>query len=50
MTKSKFIVDEERKTYLQRLEELSRKVNPKPSKEEIERMKKDRLEMRNLPY
>jgi hypothetical protein len=49
--KSKFIVDHERKTYLKQLEELSAKVNPKKySAKEIERLKKQRLEMRNLPY
>lgn len=48
--KSKFIVDEERKAYLERLADLSRKVNPKKPKAEIERLKKMYLEMRNLPY
>ncbi len=45
--KSKFIVDEERKIYLKRLAELEQKINPKiMSRTEIERMKKERLAMR----
>ena len=49
--KSKFIVDTERKKYLAQLEDLQQKINPKKySREEMERLKKQRLEMRNLPY
>ena len=49
--KSKFIVDHERKTYLKQLEDLMSKVNKKPySAKEIERLKKQKIEMRNLPY
>lgn len=45
--KSKFIIDEERKTYLKQLAELEQRINPpKFSREEIERMKQELVEKR----
>jgi len=50
MAKSKFIEDEERIQYKKQLAELMQKINPKQAKELIEKLKKDRLNMRNFPY
>lgn len=47
MAKSKFIEDEERLKYKKQLAELMAELNPKQTKEVIEKLKKERLEMRN---
>lgn len=46
MKKVKFIESEERKQYKRQLEELQRVVNPKPSLEEQERLRKEYLARR----
>jgi hypothetical protein len=46
MKKPKFIEDEERKQYVKRQNEFSQKINPKPSNEEREQLKKAYLEKR----
>lgn len=46
MKKSKFIESEERTWYLKSLREFSQKINPKPSDEEIKKLKEQRLQDR----
>jgi hypothetical protein len=46
MKKSKFIEDEERLSYLKRLNVFSQKINPKPNESEREQMRKEYLEKR----
>jgi hypothetical protein len=48
MTKSKFIEDEERLAYKQRLAELMQKINPKQRREVIEKLKRERVEKRSI--
>lgn len=48
--KSKFIKDADDIKREKQLAEFMQKINPKPPKEEIERLKKMHLDLRNLPY
>jgi hypothetical protein len=50
MAKSKFIQDKERIQYKKQLAELMQQINPKQAKELIEKLKQDRINMRDLPY